>query len=82
MEIIFAEVRFRNPHRKGVKIIFAAQGSGAEALAKINGHAKKLRTDPRMIVRVLPHQPSEAEEEQARLIVPRIPTNSAIEIIA
>ena len=81
MEITFAEVRFRRPHRRGVKIVFAAQGSGSVAMVKIALHASNIRTDQRMIIRVLPHRPTMAEKERAELIVPRIPPNSAIEII-
>lgn len=82
MEITFAEVRFRRPHRKGTRIVFAAQGSGGTAMARIRRHAHLLNTDPRTTIRALPHQPTPAEQEHAELIVPRIPTGSAIEIIA
>lgn len=81
MEITFAEVRFRRPHRKGSKIVFAAQGSGGRALARIRRHAHLLNTDPRTNIRAFPHQPTQAEREHAELIVPRIPADSAIEII-
>ena len=82
MEITFAEVRFRRPHRKGSRIIIATQGSGGSALARIRRHAHLLNTDSWTTIRALPHQPTEAEKEHAEMIVPRIPADSAIEIIA
>ena len=85
MEITFAEVRFRRPHRKGSRIIFAARGEAVEALPKIFRHVSRLSThesQPGDMIKIVHHDPTMTELEQGRLIVPRIPADSAIEISA
>ena len=84
MEITFAEVTFRRPHRKGTKIVFAAQGEPVEALPKIARWVASLGSHESRqgdSVKIVHHSPSPAELEQGLLIVPRIGKNDAIEII-
>ena len=84
MEITFAEVTFRRPHRKGSKIVFAAQGAPVEALPKIARHVSRLsshESQPGDMIKIVHHDPTPAELEHGLLIVPRIDRDQAIEII-
>ena len=84
MEITFAEVTFRRPHRKGTRIIFAAQGAPVEALPKIGRWVSSLgshQSRPGDLIKIVHHSPTPAELEHGTLIVPRIGLDGAIEII-
>lgn len=84
MEITFAEVTFRRLHRKGTKIIFAAQGAPVEALPKIARHVSRLsshQSRPGDVIKIVHHDPTPMELERGMLIVPRIGHDDAIDII-
>lgn len=84
MEITFAEVTFRRPHRKGTRIVFAAQGAPVEALPKIARWVTLLgshQSRPGDVIKIVHHDPTPVKLEQGMLIVPRISRDDAIEII-